>query len=127
MNLDKIKEGLNTYFINVLKTQYVDFAGRATRTQFWMFNLYVFVIFFVLAFVTALLHLQILVFLASLAVVVPSVAMSVRRIRDLGISGWFILLGFVPFVGGILLLVAYCLPTDFLKPYAEQIMQKLKK
>lgn len=127
MDLEKIKANFNTYFVDVLKTQYVDFAGRATRTQFWMFNLFVFALFFVLALIAALIRLPVLITLASLAIVVPSIAIAVRRVRDLGISGWFFLVGFIPFIGGLIVLVGYCLPTDFLKPYAEQIMQKLKK
>ena len=127
MDLEKIKANFNTYFVDVLKTQYVDFAGRATRTQFWMFNLFVFALFFVLALIAALIRLPVLITLASLAIVVPSIAIAVRRVRDLGISGWFFLVGFIPFIGGLIVLVGYCLPTDFLKPYAEQIKQKLKK
>ena len=127
MDLEKIKANFNTYFVDVLKTQYVDFAGRATRTQFWMFNLFVFVLFFVLALIASLIRLPVLITLASLAIVVPSIAIAVRRVRDLGISGWFFLVGFIPFIGGLIVLVGYCLPTDSLKPYAEQIMQKLKK
>lgn len=130
MDLEKIKANFNTYFVEVLKTQYVDFAGRATRTQFWMFNLFVFVIVFFIALIAALINLPILATLVSLAIVVPSIAMAVRRIRDLGISGWFILVSFVPFIGGLLVLVGYCLPTDYLKPYqpyVDKIMQKLKK
>lgn len=127
MNLEKIKASFNTYFVDVLKKQYIDFAGRATRTQFWMFNLFVFVIVFVISFIAGLIKLPILATLAMLAILVPSIAMSVRRVRDLGISGWFILIGLIPVVGGIVLLVGYCLPTDYVKPYAEQIMQKMKK
>lgn len=127
MNLEKIKASFNTYFVDVLKNHYIDFAGRATRTQFWMFNLFVFVIVFVISFIAGLIKLPILATLAMLAILVPSIAMSVRRVRDLGISGWFILIGLIPVVGGIVLLVGYCLPTDYVKPYAEQIMQKMKK
>ena len=127
MDFEKIKASFNTYFVNVLKTQYADFAGRATRTQFWMFYLYANVILIALSIVCGLIGATILVLLAALAVVVPFLAIAVRRIRDLGISGLFILVGFVPFIGGLLVLVGYCLPTDFLKPYAEQVMQKLKK
>lgn len=127
MNLEKIKASFNTYFVNVLKTQYVDFTGRATRTQFWMFNLFVFAIAFPIALIAVLLNVQILVSLLSLSVALPSIAIAVRRVRDLGISGWFVLVSFVPVVGGLLVLIGYCLPTDFLKPYAEKVMQKLKK
>ncbi len=127
MNFEQLKASFNTYFVEVLKKQYFDFGGRATRKQFWMFNLYVFVIVLVLSFLTALIGLQIIGQLAVLAIVVPSIAMSVRRVRDLGISGWFILIGLIPFIGGIVLLIGYCLPTDYLKKYGELIQQKLKK
>lgn len=123
MNLEQIKASFNTYFIDVLKNQYVDFAGRASRTQFWMFNLYVFIIVFVISFIAGLINLPILAMLAALSVLLPSIGISVRRVRDLGISGWFFLVGLVPFIGGIALLIGYCLPTDYLKKYAE----KLKK
>ncbi len=127
MNFEQLKASFNTYFVEVLKKQYFDFGGRATRKQFWMFNLYVFVIVLVLSFLTALIGLQIIGQLAVLAIVVPSIAMSVRRVRDIGISGWFILIGLIPFIGGIVLLIGYCLPTDYLKKYGELIQQKLKK
>lgn len=124
MNMEEIKKSVNTYFVDVLKKQYVDFAGRATRTQFWMFNLYVFIVVFVVSLIAGLIHFQLLAAIAALGILLPSIAMSVRRVRDLGVSGWCILLSFVPFVGGLLVLVGYCLPTDYLKPYAEQVKQK---
>lgn len=122
--MEEIKKSINTYFVNVLKTQYVDFAGRATRTQFWMFNLYVFIAVFIVAFIAGIIHFQLLAAIASLAILLPSIAISVRRVRDLGVSGWCILLAFVPFIGGLLVLIGYCLPTDYLKPYAAQVKQK---
>lgn len=123
MNLEKVKASFNTYFVDVLKEQYADFTGQATRTQFWMFNLYVFVVVFAISLVAGLIRLPILATVAALAILVPSIAMSVRRVRDLGISGWFILIGFIPLLGGIILLIGYCLPTGFVKKYAD----KLKK
>lgn len=115
------------YFVDVLKNQYLDFNGRATRTQFWMFNLYVFIIVFAISLIAGLLKLPVLATLAVLAVLLPSIGISVRRVRDLGISGWFILIGLIPVIGGIVLLVGYCLPTDYAKPYVDEIMQKMKK
>ncbi|MBS4773224.1 MAG: DUF805 domain-containing protein [Proteobacteria bacterium] len=115
------------YFVDVLKNHYLDFNGRATRTQFWMFNLFVFIIVFAVSLIAGLLKLPVLATVAVLAVLLPSIGISVRRVRDLGISGWFILIGLIPFIGGIVLLVGYCLPTDYVKPYADEIMQKMKK
>lgn len=121
MTFEQIKAYFNTYFIDVLKTQYVDFAGRATRTQFWMFNLFVFIIAFVISFIGGLINLPILSVVVMLAFLLPSLAISVRRVRDLGISGWFILIALIPVIGGIALLVGYCLPTDSLKKYADMV------
>ncbi len=122
--MEKFKASLKTYFLDVLVNQYVDFKGRASRTQFWMFFLYVFVIMFVIGFIAGLLNMPRLAQLAILPFLLPNIAIAVRRIRDLGISGWFILVSFVPFVGSILVLIGYCLPTDFLKPYVEKLMKK---
>lgn len=127
MNFENIKASFNMYFVDVLKNQYLDFNGRATRTQFWMFNLYVFIIVFAISLIAGLLKLPVLATLAVLAVLLPSIGISVRRVRDLGISGWFILIGLIPVIGGIVLLVGYCLPTDYAKPYVDEIMQKMKK
>lgn len=121
MTFEQIKNYFNTYFIDVLKTQYVDFAGRATRTQFWMFNLFVFIIAFVISFIGGLINLPILSVVVMLAFLLPSLSISVRRVRDLGISGWFILIALIPVIGGIALLVGYCLPTDSLKKYADMV------
>lgn len=127
MNFENIKASFNMYFVDVLKNHYLDFNGRATRTQFWMFNLFVFIIVFAVSLIAGLLKLPVLATVAVLAVLLPSIGISVRRVRDLGISGWFILIGLIPFIGGIVLLVGYCLPTDYVKPYADEIMQKMKK
>ena len=127
MNLENLKASVNTYFANVLASQYADFAGRATRTQFWMFNLYAFAAVLLTGIIAGIIHLPVLSLLTALAILVPSIAVSVHRIRDLGISGWFILICLLPFVGGFLVFVGYCMPTDFLKPYAEKVMSNLKK
>lgn len=124
MNMEEIKKSFETYFVDIVKNHYTDFNGRATRTQFWMFNLYVFAVVFIVAMIASILHLKFLAMAAGLAVFVPSICMSIRRVRDLGVSGWCILLSFVPFIGGILVLIGYCMPTDYLKPYAEQAKQK---
>lgn len=123
MDFEKVKADFNTYFVDVLKTQYVDFTGRANRTQFWMFNLFAFIIIFAVTLIAGLIHLPLLTVVASAALLLPALSIGVRRIRDLGISGWLILIALVPFVGGILVLIGYCLPTDSLQKYAEQLKQ----
>lgn len=121
--MDKIKNAFNLYLVDVLKNHYADFNGRATRTQFWMFNLFIFIASFIIALIAGIIRLPVLSLLFVLAVLIPSIAIDVRRIRDLGISPWWILVVFVPFIGGVALLVAFCLPTDSLK----QLTAKVKK
>lgn len=96
--------------MNVLKTQYTDFNGRANRPQYWYFALFTFIISLVLGIIDGLLFgTNILSLIFVLAILVPSIGLGVRRIHDLGYSGWWYLISMVPFVGGIALLVAFCL------------------
>lgn len=109
---------LSTYFIDVFKNHYVDFKGRATRTQFWMFQLFLALCWLVLwalaAFVLGDSMGTALLLVAWLAVLLPCLAIAVRRLHDIGRSGWWILLAFIPVVnaiGGIVLFVFYLLPS----------------
>lgn len=77
---------------------YVNFSGRARRSEFWWFQL-------ANALFAPLLIINILWYLASF---LPSLALCVRRLHDTGRSGWWLLLGFIPLVGNIILLVWYC-------------------
>jgi len=105
------------YYIDAITKKYATFDGRANRTEFWMFVLFNVIIYIVLAVVENLIGLKfssgtgILSTLYLLALLVPSIAIAVRRLHDIGKSGWWLLIGLVPFVGGIILLVFYCLPS----------------
>ncbi len=102
------------WYLAVLKN-YAGFSGRARRTEYWMFalvNLVITLIFYVLALVTRSSFFIALVFLYGLAVLLPGLAVAVRRLHDVGMSGWWILIGLVPFVGGIVLLVFTLLPGN---------------
>ena len=92
---------------------YVNFSGRAVRSEYWFW-----ILFFILAVVAAGL-IDFALFsnagiypvysLVSLGLFLPSLAVSIRRLHDLDRSGWWILLSFFPLVGGIILLVWYCM------------------
>lgn len=113
MNIETIKEYFNRYFVNVLKTQYTDYTGRANRPQFWYFFLFVFIITFVLAFIDTLLFgRSLLSLIFSLATLVPNVCLGIRRLHDLGKPGWWYWIFLVPFIGSIILLVLFCLPGE---------------
>ena len=112
-------------FLEVIR-KYADFNGRARRKEYWMFALFVFVIYIGLAIAGGLLTAIIaktshgmggLVFLAPaylfiLAMLIPSLAVAVRRLHDTGKSGWFLLIGLIPFIGSIILLVFYCMDSQ---------------
>jgi uncharacterized membrane protein YhaH (DUF805 family) len=100
------------WYLAVLKN-YVGFSGRARRTEYWMFALFNFIIFAVLAILAAVTKsyfLWILYGLYGLGVLLPSLAVTWRRMQDTGRNGLWILLGLIPFVGGIILLVFMILP-----------------
>lgn len=99
---------------------YANFEGRARRKEFWGFALFNVFIFLPLEIIVLLLpeittdytlYLVILglIILISLAGAVPSLAASVRRLHDIGKSGWWLLISFIPFFGGLILLYFYIL------------------
>ncbi len=93
------------WYIEVLK-KYAVFSGRARRKEYWMFFLFNIIISFVLGFIEGLAGLPgALSGLYSLAVLIPGIAVSVRRLHDTNRSGWWLLIGLVPFIGAIVLLI----------------------
>lgn len=93
--------------------KYADFNGRARRTEFWMFTLFnalvllVFVILMALSINMewALMIVLVIMGLYALFTFIPSLAIIVRRLHDTGKSGWFYLISFIPYIGGLILLV----------------------
>jgi uncharacterized membrane protein YhaH (DUF805 family) len=89
------------WFLTVLK-KYAVFSGRARRKEYWMFVLFYTLIYIALAFVTgyvggaALSGIVIMVY--SLAMFIPSISVGVRRMHDIGRSGWWILFPIVNLV-----------------------------
>lgn len=92
------------WYLEVLK-KYAVFTGRARRREYWMFFLVNFIVGLVLAVIGRVLDLEILQYLYSLAVLLPGLGVSVRRLHDTGRSGWWLLIALVPLIGAIVLLV----------------------
>jgi uncharacterized membrane protein YhaH (DUF805 family) len=114
--------------------RYADFQGRSRRMEYWMFVLGYAIVFIVLALLAGLLGafsggldpntgraalgagfwLMISLFgILGLALLVPTIAVQVRRLHDQNLSGWLVLIGYIPivnYIGGIVLLVFMCLP-----------------
>jgi len=93
------------WYLEVLK-KYAVFNGRARRKEYWMFFLFNIIIAIVLGVVEGILGSHgIIGMLYSLAFIIPGIAVSVRRLHDTERSGWWLLIGFVPIIGAIVLLV----------------------
>ena len=88
--------------------QYADFTGRARRTEYWMFALVNFGIALLLELILGFTFLYFLTYVYSLAIFIPSLAVCVRRLHDIGRSGWWYLIGLVPVVGWIILIIWFC-------------------
>lgn len=106
MNFQEIVDN----FRNIVTNKYFCFEGRAGRAEFWQFVLAVFVIGVVLNIIGAIISfLSILTWLFSVAVLLPSLGCTVRRLHDLDKPGSLALLCLIPVLGGIILLVM-CIP-----------------
>lgn len=91
--------------------RYVDFAGRSSRSEFWFWVLFAFIAQIVAGIIDAIvLGMGILGGLVALALLLPGLAVSVRRLHDIGRTGWWVLIGLVPVVGLIVLIVFYVKP-----------------
>ncbi len=83
---------------------YAVFGGRARRAEYWMFVLINMLVLMGLGVVDFLLGTAILHDLYCFAVFLPGLAVGVRRLHDTGHSGWWLLIGIIPIIGGIVLL-----------------------
>ena len=102
-------------FLTSLKTcfqKFSDFKGRASRSEFWYFYLFAILGYFISIF----LAIQMSFFFAiaiifGLIIFVPALAVTARRLHDMGKSGWWQLTAYIPYVGiiaSIILLVIFC-------------------
>ena len=105
------------WYTDVLK-KYAQFDGRARRKEYWMFVLFNFIIAVGLGILDAVLGLRLtennglLSTLYTLAVLLPGLAVSVRRLHDTNRSGWWLLIAFIPFIGAIVLIIFMVLDSD---------------
>lgn len=92
--------------------KYAEFSGRARRKEYWMFCLFNFLAGIVIGIVDTVLGAGgLLCGLYNLAVLVPSLAVTARRLHDTDRSGWMMLIALIPLVGAIVLLVFMCLDS----------------
>lgn len=106
--------------IDAVTKNYANFKGRASRKEYWLFVLATAIISVVIAlikisglaipFVNAhvIASMTILDVLFQVFIFIPSLAIVVRRLHDIGKSGWFYLIAFIPIVGWILIIIWAC-------------------
>ncbi|MBP6446585.1 MAG: DUF805 domain-containing protein [Saprospiraceae bacterium] len=102
-------------FLDVVKNKYAEFNGRARRKEFWMYVLVTTLItiscYVVIAIGVAFSNDLIIYFgyflliLISFGLFIPNLAVYIRRLHDTNRSGWFLLIGVIPFIGFLILLV----------------------
>jgi len=104
------------YYLDPIKNHYFDFEGVTARKPFWMFVLFNFLISLGLTIVLTIIHLRPLSSLYSLAVLLPGLGIAVRRMHDIGKSGWWVAVALIPILGWIYVIYLYCQPSS--TPYA---------
>jgi uncharacterized membrane protein YhaH (DUF805 family) len=106
------------WYLKVLR-QYADFNGRARREEYWMFTLFNLIFIIVAMILDNILGLTVeeepygvFYFLYAFAVLIPGLAVTVRRLHDVGKSGWMILVALIPIIGAIWLLALMVFDSD---------------
>ena len=104
-----IKDAVSTCF-----SKYATFSGRATRPEFWWFYLFIVIMYIVLAVLGGIIGdptiATALIGIFGLAIIIPIISVTVRRLHDQDKSGAWYFIALVPAVGGIWLIVLLCLP-----------------
>lgn len=99
------------WYVEVLK-KYAEFNGRARRTEYWMFVLFNLIISIILVMVDNFLGTP-FNFIYGLAIIIPGIAVGVRRLHDIGKSGWMLLIAIIPIIGAIWLIVLLATSGDY--------------
>jgi uncharacterized membrane protein YhaH (DUF805 family) len=87
--------------------KFVDFSGRANRTEYWLFLLLTLLLGFVGGMIGDVVPLFIM-----LALLLPTAALGVRRLHDINLSGWFYVINFIPLAGAVFMIIVGLIPGD---------------
>jgi uncharacterized membrane protein YhaH (DUF805 family) len=102
-------------FVEAIKDgfgKYVTFSGRSSRSAYWYWVLFAFIVAVVATLVDLAIGSRIVSVITSLALLLPGLAVGFRRLHDVGRSAWWILIGLVPLIGAIVLLVFMLQPSE---------------
>lgn len=96
-----------TAVVTCLKDKYMDFNGRAPRSEYWYFGLAYTIVYIMVSIVGGLISQMASIVLTSLmclGVLLPALAVGVRRLHDVNKSGWWLLIALIPLIGSLILL-----------------------
>jgi uncharacterized membrane protein YhaH (DUF805 family) len=103
----KTKQTIMEWYLKALR-QYADFEGRARRKEYWMFTLFNLIFAILAVVIDGLIGTGAIIYLFYvLGTLIPNLSVSVRRLHDVGKSGWMYLVALIPLVGFIWLLVLF--------------------
>lgn len=104
-----------------LTENYCNFSGRASRSEFWWFKLFLLIVRFIASGLSyAIIGNYMLSYIIILILFLPDLGLSVRRLHDTGKSGWLVLLNLVICIGSIILIVFYAKESDmFTNEYGD--------
>lgn len=102
-----LSEAASSFFRN-----YVNFSGRASRSELWYSYLFIFIVSVIAVIADAIVSNEIISSLWNLAVFLPTLAMTARRLHDINRSGWHQLLAPLFPIGTIALIIWYCKKSD---------------
>jgi uncharacterized membrane protein YhaH (DUF805 family) len=93
-------------------SKYVEFGGRARRSEYWYWVLFQILAYFVVSLISIAVGAigAVLLIVLALGLLLPSLAVTVRRLHDTDRSGWWFFIALVPAVGGIILIIFECQP-----------------
>jgi uncharacterized membrane protein YhaH (DUF805 family) len=89
-------------------SNYVNFSGRACRSEYWYWILFIIIADIVAGIIDYAIGIQVVTSLFGLATLLPNLAVAIRRLHDLDRTGWWIFIGLIPLVGWIILIIWYC-------------------
>ncbi len=106
------------WYLKVMR-QYADFNGRARRKEYWMFILFNIIFAIIAMLLDKVLGINFeegsggpIYIIYALIALIPGLAVAVRRLHDVGKSGWMLFIVFIPIIGSIWLLVLMCMEGD---------------
>ena len=113
-NINNTKEQSSFDYYKQVLEKYSDFSGRSTRAEYWYFMLYNIIIAILIAILGVIIGDEqgVLYVLYLFIVFIPQLAVSVRRLHDIGKSGWMFLVSLIPLIGFLWMLILFTTDSD---------------